>query len=312
MNALATVIASYGLFANSPAVVIGAMVVAMLLGPITATALALVEGNNKLLRKAAFTATTGTAIVYIVALIIGFAHKNIPITNEIMARTAPNFVDLMIALAGGAAGAYALISPRIGLSLVGVAIATALVPPLASSAILLTHGEFALAGGALLLAFTNIVGIQFASSVVIWLFRRNIKSLHQVDAKQAMMRNAASIVILIILGVILTVNMRYLVKDQAYRVATRSAVRREIEKFKGSYLTDIHFEKVGNTTIIRAVVMGPRQIAPKDVAAVEAKLLGPDDGQRTDFRVRFIKTTVVTSRGMLYKDGGEMDVFGAP
>jgi hypothetical protein len=74
---------------------------------------------------------------------------DIPITSEIMTRTAPNFLDLMIALAGGVAGAYATVSFRLSLALVGVAIATALVPPLASAGILLARGEISLALGAL-------------------------------------------------------------------------------------------------------------------------------------------------------------------
>jgi uncharacterized membrane protein len=71
----------------------------------------------------------------------------------------------MVALGGGAAGAYAWISPRLSIALVGVAIATALVPPLATCSPFLARADFALAGGALLLAVSNIVAIQFASSV---------------------------------------------------------------------------------------------------------------------------------------------------
>ena len=112
MNILATIIACYGLFANSPAVVIGAMVVAMLLGPIIGIALGVVEADNTTLRKALVSESIGILIVYVTALIIGFVQRDLQVTDEILARTAPNFIDLMIALAGGAAGAYALLSPR--------------------------------------------------------------------------------------------------------------------------------------------------------------------------------------------------------
>lgn len=97
MNILSAIMACYGLFENSPAVVIGAMVVALLLGPIIGLALALVEGNYVLLGRAALAEVVGTAAVYLTALIIGLLNRNIPITNEIMVRTAPNFFDLMIA-----------------------------------------------------------------------------------------------------------------------------------------------------------------------------------------------------------------------
>ena len=83
-------------------------------------------------------------------------------------RTSPNFFELMIALAGGAAGAYASISPRLSVAFVGVAIATALVPPLASCGLLLARGDFDLAEGAFLLAVMNIVAIQSRASFVMW------------------------------------------------------------------------------------------------------------------------------------------------
>lgn len=201
MNALAATIASYGLFANSPAVVIGAMIVAMLLGPIVGTSLALVDNDTKIFLNSLFTLLAGTAAVIVTAFIIGILHRGIPITNEIMARTAPNFLDLMIALAGGAAGAYATVSFRLSVALVGVAIATALVPPLSSASILLARGEGGLALGALGLAFVNLIAIQFSSSVVLWLtgFRRVTRTSGQPLAK-FVKQNLISIAILVALG----------------------------------------------------------------------------------------------------------------
>ena len=107
MNTLATMIACYGLFENSPAVIIGAMIVAMLIGPIAAVGLALVDSDTPLLRKSLMALAGGVCGVMLTAFILGWLHRDVPITDEIMARTAPNFMDLMIALAGGAAGAVA-------------------------------------------------------------------------------------------------------------------------------------------------------------------------------------------------------------
>jgi len=152
MNVLATVIACYGLFENSPAVVIGAMIIAMLLGPISGVALGLVERNNPLLRRALSTLAGGVSVVYGTAFLVGLVHSEFPLTGEIYTRTAPNLMDLLIALGGGAAGAYAMVSPRLSVAAVGVAISTALVPPLSSSAICVARGEYRLGLGALLLA----------------------------------------------------------------------------------------------------------------------------------------------------------------
>ena len=93
MNGLATVVACYGLFENSPAVVIGAMIIAMLLGPISGVGLGLVDKNNNLLREAVLTMAGGIAVVYGVAFIIGVIQYQFPLTDEIYARTTPNLMD---------------------------------------------------------------------------------------------------------------------------------------------------------------------------------------------------------------------------
>lgn len=169
MNALSTVIACYGLFTNSPAVVIGAMVVAMLLGPIAGISLGLMDKDKDLFKTALFSLFAGVVWILLIAFVIGAIHHSVPLTHEIIALTDPTLFDLMIALAGGAAGAIAIVSPQISTAIVGVANATALVPPLSATGILLAHDKWAMAGGAFTLAFTNVVAIQFAFATVLWL-----------------------------------------------------------------------------------------------------------------------------------------------
>ena len=89
MNMLATVIACYGLLVDSAAGIIGAMVVAMLLGPIAGVGLALVENDLPLLRKSLLAELAGVAIVMTTAFVIGILHPDIPIGKEILARTSP-------------------------------------------------------------------------------------------------------------------------------------------------------------------------------------------------------------------------------
>ena len=88
MNALATVIACYGLFANSPAVVIGSMVVAMLLGPIAGVALGLNESDRPLLRVALRSLAGGTVWILAIAFVVGLIHRDVPLTGE--SSRAPN------------------------------------------------------------------------------------------------------------------------------------------------------------------------------------------------------------------------------
>ncbi len=101
------------------------MIVAMLLGPIAGMSLSLVDSDMRLLLRSLFTLLSGTVVVMVTSFIIGILHRDIPVTEEILARTNPNLIDLMVALAGGEAGAYASVSARLSAALVGVAISTA-------------------------------------------------------------------------------------------------------------------------------------------------------------------------------------------
>src|SRR5262249_40351772 len=107
MNALATVIACCGLLQDSAAVVIGAMVIATLIGPITGIALALVDGNNVLLRNALLAAASGSFLTFGIAVLFGVTERDTPLTREFLARTQPTLLDLVIPLAGGAPRAHA-------------------------------------------------------------------------------------------------------------------------------------------------------------------------------------------------------------
>jgi uncharacterized hydrophobic protein (TIGR00271 family) len=190
------------------------MIIALLLGPIAGVSLGLVDRNNALVRRALPTLLGGFLVAYGIAFVLGVIHRDIPLTDEIYARTAPNLMDLMIAIGGGAAGAYSMISPRLSVAFVGVAIATALVPPLSSSAICLARGEYALAFGAFLLMFTNIVGIQVAGSLVMWLggYRGSAQTAHL----SALKRNLLSVAVLCALILFLGQQLQKLISKEQY------------------------------------------------------------------------------------------------
>lgn len=302
MNTLATIIACYGLFANSPAVIIGAMIVAMLLGPITGIALALVDNDAALLRQAALTLIVGVLGVMATAFVVGAVNQQLPLTDEIMARTAPNLIDLMVALAGGAAGALASASPRLSGAFIGVAIATTLVPPLSTSAILLGRGEHALAFNAFLLAFANMAAIQFASSAVMWF--TGLRSVPERAASVAVFlrRNLVSVVVLGALAAMLASNLQSMIAQQLYQNATRRIVADAVQKVDGSYLVEVRFETLPAKTIVRAVVRGPKAFTPDDVRAIEATLPAPPQKTANELRIRYVHTLVIGRDGLLYQD----------
>jgi uncharacterized hydrophobic protein (TIGR00271 family) len=166
LQGLSVVIAVMGLTTNSAAVVIGAMLVAPLMGPIMGLSASLAMGwGIRALRTSALVFVPATGSIALAYLLSAFVPGN-GVTGEVLARTSPGSTDLVIALAAGLAGAYATVRPDISSSLPGVAVAVALVPPLSTVGITLQAGQVGLATGALLLFVTNLAAIVFAGLVV--------------------------------------------------------------------------------------------------------------------------------------------------
>ena len=159
MMALSGALASLGLLEGSTAVVIGAMLVAPLMGPLVAAGLALVQGNVQLFRTGLRSAAIGVAVGLAVSLLAGAVNPGYEPSLEIEARGDPDLLDLLIALASGMAAAYATGRPKVVATLAGVAIAAALVPPLAVVGIALTNQQPLIGAYASILLLTNLVAI---------------------------------------------------------------------------------------------------------------------------------------------------------
>jgi len=174
---LSCVIATLGLLTDSAAVIIGAMLVAPLMSPIIGLGLASITGDSHLLTNAASALLRGMLVAVLIAFLLAFGNRWLPfiqlgfdtLPGEILARTHPSPIDLLIALAGGMAAAFAMAMPNISAALPGVAIATALMPPLCTMGVGLALGRWDVAGGAFVLFITNAVAIAFAASLVFFL-----------------------------------------------------------------------------------------------------------------------------------------------
>ncbi|MFT7474083.1 MAG: putative hydrophobic protein (TIGR00271 family) [Verrucomicrobiales bacterium] len=164
---MSVLIAVMGLLADSTAVVIGAMLVAPLMNPVLGASAALVIGLPQQFLRQILVLTVGAAgaIGLAAATSLVFPGSMDPLPAEIVARTSPNLLDLGIALAAGAAGAYAQIRRAAADALTGVAVAVALVPPLAVVGITLEIGEYALSLGALMLFLANVAGIIMSAAL---------------------------------------------------------------------------------------------------------------------------------------------------
>lgn len=162
---LSTFIATLGLFGNSSPVIIGAMILAPLMAPIISMAMGVLRQDRKLILGSLKAILWGMSLAYVCTVFITWLTPlNIP-NDEIMARVRPNLLDLGVAVGSGVAGAYAHAKEEVAKTLAGVAIAVALVPPLAVSGIGLGWGDWGIFSGALLLLMTNLAGMVLAAAM---------------------------------------------------------------------------------------------------------------------------------------------------
>lgn len=165
---LSIIVATMGLLLNSTAVVIGAMMIAPLMAPIMGMSASVVMGwGSRLWRSSLIVATSvagSIALSYLLARFTPVVTSVLP--QEVISRASPDIRDLVVALAAGAAGAYATVRKDVSGALPGVAVAVALVPPLAAVGVLLGLGQPDLARGASLLFAANLFGIMLAASIV--------------------------------------------------------------------------------------------------------------------------------------------------
>ncbi|GAB3234684.1 TIGR00341 family protein [Algoriphagus aestuariicola] len=164
LMALSTLIATFGLFADSSPVVIGAMILAPLMGPIISLAMGALRQDGILVKSSLITLFWGILIGLLFAVFITWVTPLKTMNSEILSRIRPNLLDLGIALVSGIAGAYAHAKEEIAKTLAGVAISVALVPPLAVAGIGLGWAEWNVFGGAALLLATNLAGIVMAAA----------------------------------------------------------------------------------------------------------------------------------------------------
>ena len=169
---LSILIAVLGLIADSTAVVIGAMLVAPLMAPVLGIAAALVMDWSDRAMWSLGVAASGALLAVAIAAAVSWIMPGdpTPLPNELLSRTSPRLVDLGVALVAGSAGAYSHVRKQAGDAIVGVAVAVALIPPLAVVGITLEMGEWQMAAGSSLLFLANVIGIITAGAVTFILF----------------------------------------------------------------------------------------------------------------------------------------------
>lgn len=210
MVTLSTVVAAIGLNDNSVAVIIGAMVIAPLLGPNVALSLGITLGDPALLRHGLLTALAGIAAALVLSVIFGVLLNVDPILPEMASRTSVGLGDVAVALASGCAGALAF-TTGVSATLIGVMVAVALLPPLVTSGLLLGGGHPALATGAFSLFLVNLICVNLAGVTTFLLQGIKPASWWEKDraVKATRIAIALSVTLLAVLvGLILVVHKR--------------------------------------------------------------------------------------------------------
>jgi uncharacterized hydrophobic protein (TIGR00271 family) len=261
---LSCVIATFGLITNSAAVIIGAMLVAPLMSPILAFSLASVVGEHRVFRRALVALVAGAVLSIALSTLISLLFYRLPfgifeeIPSEILSRTTPSPFDLGIAIAGGAAAAYALAQPNLSAALPGVAISTALMPPLCVIGIGISMQSSTITFGATLLFLTNLLAISFSGILVfIWL---GFRPLNTQNRWRGIPR---SVMISSILMLLVTVPLSLLtfnsVQQANFSKNVQNAVRESLKELPSAQLVDSAFTIENDVVNVEVTILSLNQ-----------------------------------------------------
>ena len=281
--AVSALLASFGLLQNSSAVVIGAMLVAPLLGPLAAASVGLVTARLGLSIRALLTLVVGAFATVGTAMVAGLVIPIDAPTSEMLARGSPSLIDLGVAVAAGVVGAYATARKDIPAALAGVAIAAALVPPLCTTGLAISIGDLDLAYGSFLLFITNIVSVVLTGGLVLqWM---GMKPNGEGSSGGAAWGTA--IVILILSFLMVVVGLRSFQGARQAQLAAGDLA----DLFPTGEVIDVA-SRSSDPVIVTATVRTAEEVGADDVADVESAL---EERLGLDVRLEVVVERVVVS-----------------
>jgi uncharacterized hydrophobic protein (TIGR00271 family) len=257
-------IAVLGLLLSSPAVVIGAMLISPLMDPILGFGFSLATYDFRETRRSLTALVLGSGIAVAFTGLIVLLSPLKETTAEILSRTRPNLFDLLVALFAALAGTFAIIKGRGG-TIVGVAIATALMPPLAVVGYGLATWNLPILGGALALFVTNFVTIALSATIMARLYGFG----HSLSGHQNWVQSAVLAVVFVVLAVPLAVSLSRIARE----AVTVNEVRAVLTKEFGarSRVTQLSVDFDTRPIAVRSVVIAPRAMS-KTHDALESAL----------------------------------------
>lgn len=276
MVVLSCTVATYGLLSNSTAVVIGAMLLAPLMSPILGGAMAMAAYNNALFRKSLVTVALGAVTAIVLSAMLTLVLPQADMNGEILARTSPTLLDLVIALASGAAGTYAICFKSMGAAaLPGAAIATALMPPLCVVGIGLAKQNVAVVGGAFLLFATNIIAIHIAAFATFELGGfSGINGDYGLSPQPGKENNKRRLVLTFLLLAVVSATLLFMMM-QTYKQAQldktiKTTLREEVVKYDANAtLISADYRQDGGTLDVDAVFRSTQSFSSEYIRSLE-------------------------------------------
>jgi uncharacterized hydrophobic protein (TIGR00271 family) len=265
------VIAAFGLLANSPAVVIGAMLVSPLMMPIFGISVGLSRGDVRLLRAALIAEFGGVGLAVSLAFLLGKLPLSFAMTAEMVSRTSPNLLDLFVAAFAGLAGCLAMIDERVSPALPGVAISTSLTPPLATSGLCLAFGAYTGAWGAFLLFFANFLAILAVATVVF--VSAGFVYKWELGSAASMARRFVSPAIgLLAVTVLLTQQLVRVAEDRRTDSTIRTVLDEQLRDDPSISVVDVDHQRVEGVLEVLATVSTAHVLSPRSVQEIEERL----------------------------------------
>ena len=267
---LAILIASVGLDVNSTAVVIGAMLISPLMGPIMGIGYGIGVYDFPLIRKSVMSLLVATLIAFLASTLYFLVSPLSEAHSELLARTSPTIWDVLIAFFGGLAGIIAA-TRKIKTNVIpGVAIATALMPPLCTAGYGFANGQWQFFFGAFYLYIINSVFIAFAAVIIISAMK--LPHRHYVDAKTES-RIKHYLMMLVLVTVVPSLYLAYqLVKEEVFTQRAKSFVMEEF-KFEDTYYTNLEIDP--KTKKIELSLIG-HPIPKSTLETIQNKLIKQD------------------------------------
>lgn len=268
---ISELIAGFALLIDSDATLIGANVVAPLMTPIFGVALGLTRGDLGLLRIALIAEFGGALVGIVLCFGLGLLPFALEVTPGLLAQTHPTLIDLMVAALAGSAGALAMIDERVSPALPGVAIATALNPPIAAIGLCLALGAYEGAWGAFVLFFANVLAILFVAGTMFvvagFVSRAEIGSLGGLARRFSI----AALGLLLVTG-LLTRYLVFTVRDLRTDRTINATLDSELAHEPSTALVSVDFDRSADGIEVLSTVRTPRVIPPERVKRIQDAL----------------------------------------